>query len=343
MRRGGRPPHEIYRNTILLPPDCDMLHFDRSTMPGTQQARRTAAMTEIDYQRLADFRFSLRQFLDFSKAAAHGAGLTPQQHQMLLQIKGLSAAGGATVGGIAQRLMIRHHSAVEHVNRLVAQGLARRRADQQDHRRVQVLLTAKAEGILGALSATHLEQLRLLRPSAPGHPRWEEASPPRRSAGSAATARARRSARRNRRGNAPPDMSGCIAGMAAATTMAMGTSAQTTSAMRRRRTPVLNVAVPKSAIERRITQNTPSASAGTPRMAAGTSWKIETGKHVRTSMHERLQPREERVIAFDRHQADQHQQAQRRHQDRELQRQALPRHVHEDRDDEAGLQQHEER
>jgi DNA-binding MarR family transcriptional regulator len=80
----------------------------------------------IDYQALADFRFEIRRFLNFSERLVHAAGMEPQQHQALLAIKGLPAHRVATVGVLAERLLIQHHSAVELVNRLEAKGLLRR-------------------------------------------------------------------------------------------------------------------------------------------------------------------------------------------------------------------------
>lgn len=122
-------------------------------------------MTDVDYRRLSDFRFLLRSFLNFSQVAARSAGLTSQQHQILLAIKGLALTADSSIGGIAKRLLLRHHSVVERVNRLAALKLVRRRTDLNDGRRVQVTLTAKAERLLAALSATHLEELRRLRPA----------------------------------------------------------------------------------------------------------------------------------------------------------------------------------
>lgn len=77
----------------------------------------------IDYQALAEFRFEIRRFLNFSEQIARAAGLEPQQHQALLAIKGLPEHRTATVGVLAERLLIQHHSAVELVNRLETKGL----------------------------------------------------------------------------------------------------------------------------------------------------------------------------------------------------------------------------
>jgi DNA-binding MarR family transcriptional regulator len=123
-----------------------------------------------DYRVLSDFRYVIRRFLEFSEAAAHAAGLTPRQHQALLAIKGFSGIGCSgserpTVGDLAERLRIQHHSAVERVDRLGSAGLVVRTHDLQDRRRVLVSLTEPAETCLAGLSAVHLGELRRLRPA----------------------------------------------------------------------------------------------------------------------------------------------------------------------------------
>jgi DNA-binding MarR family transcriptional regulator len=128
-------------------------------------SKRVRAVRDADYRQLADFRYAIRTFLEFSEQAARNAGVTPQQHQALLAIRGINEPGGANLGAIAERLRIRHHSAVELVNRLVAARLVVRKEDTEDRRRVLVMLTAKAERILQSLSATHVEELRRLKPA----------------------------------------------------------------------------------------------------------------------------------------------------------------------------------
>ncbi|GAB2894509.1 MarR family transcriptional regulator [Paralcaligenes sp. KSB-10] len=115
-----------------------------------------------DYKTLATFRYALRRFIVFSETAAVSEGLAPQQHQALLAIKAMPEA--PSVGDIAERLMIRHHSAVELVGRLVRMGLVERLRDLSDRRRVRVSLTPLAEHKLADLSAAHLEELRAIRP-----------------------------------------------------------------------------------------------------------------------------------------------------------------------------------
>jgi DNA-binding MarR family transcriptional regulator len=122
-------------------------------------------MDPADYRRLAEFRYVIRCFLEFSEAAATRTGLTPRQHQALLAIKGASEGTPPTIGYLAERLRIQHHSAVELVDRLVEAGLLLRTTDARDRRRVRLALTATAEAHLAALSAAHLEELNRLRPT----------------------------------------------------------------------------------------------------------------------------------------------------------------------------------
>jgi DNA-binding MarR family transcriptional regulator len=118
----------------------------------------------VDYAALANFRFALRTFLDFSESRAAEHGLTPQQHQALLAIRGAGDAP-VTVGFIAERLIIKPHTASGLIDRLVTQGLASRQSSTSDRRHTFIRLTPAAERLLGQLSATHREELRRLRPT----------------------------------------------------------------------------------------------------------------------------------------------------------------------------------
>lgn len=129
----------------------------------TSVKKRTGAdLALCDYQLLAEFRFVLARFLAFSETAAKAKGLAPRQHQALLAIKG--AAEPTTVGDLAERLCIRHHSAVGLVDRLVASGHVLRKADAADRRRMNLSLTLKGEKVLAALSAVHRRELRRITP-----------------------------------------------------------------------------------------------------------------------------------------------------------------------------------
>ncbi len=127
-------------------------------------AARMAKITKSQYETLAALRYRLRQFLRFSEEAAHTVGLTPQQHQALLAIKGFPRRGRVTVSELAERLQIRHHSAVGLADRLAANNLIRRHRDPTDRRRANLALTAHGEKVLENLSATHREQLRQIGP-----------------------------------------------------------------------------------------------------------------------------------------------------------------------------------
>ncbi|HWE78148.1 MAG TPA: MarR family transcriptional regulator [Pseudolabrys sp.] len=117
-----------------------------------------------DYERLAEFRYLLRQFMIFSEDAAGQAGLTAQQHQALLAIKGFGRDKPLTTGELAERLGIRHHSAVGLIDRLLSKSLVRRQSGAEDRRQVLLTLTPKAETMLARLSAAHRDELRRLAP-----------------------------------------------------------------------------------------------------------------------------------------------------------------------------------
>jgi len=121
-------------------------------------------ISKTKYENLAAFRYALRQFLSFSEAAAKSAGITPQQHQALLAIKGYPGRDMVTVGELAERLQLRHHSTVELVDRLMDLKLVARRQSDADRRHVHVRLSARGEQILDKLSSAHEEELRRIGP-----------------------------------------------------------------------------------------------------------------------------------------------------------------------------------
>lgn len=121
-------------------------------------------VTKSEYENLAALRYALRKFLRFSEDAATAAGLTPQQHQALLAIKGFPGRERITIGELAERLQIQPHSAVGLANRLVAEGLAGRETDAVDRRQVHLVVTHQGEKLLEQLSAAHKEQLRRAGP-----------------------------------------------------------------------------------------------------------------------------------------------------------------------------------
>lgn len=123
-----------------------------------------ARITKTEYEILSAFRYALRQFLRFSEEAAQSMGLTPQQHQALLSIKGFPGRDKITVKELSERMQIQHHSAVGLVNRLEAQGLLTREPSHADRRQVYVKLSAQGTALLEQLSSIHKEELHRMLP-----------------------------------------------------------------------------------------------------------------------------------------------------------------------------------
>ena len=113
---------------------------------------------------LADFRYELRRFLQFSELAALEVGLQPQQHQLLLQVAGAPQETPVTIAYAAERLGLRHNSTVELVDRSVREGLLTRKTDAGDRRRALLHLTQKGRQVLGRLSGEHARELNDLGP-----------------------------------------------------------------------------------------------------------------------------------------------------------------------------------
>jgi DNA-binding MarR family transcriptional regulator len=123
------------------------------------------SVTLADYESLAELRHQIRRFLHFSEQAAREAGLEPRQHQLMLALKGLPEGTRPTIGELAERLQIQHHSAVELVNRLAAGGYVRRHRGGEDRREVLLSLAPKGEKILRELSLHHKAELRTRGPA----------------------------------------------------------------------------------------------------------------------------------------------------------------------------------
>lgn len=121
-------------------------------------------INKAHYETLAEFRYALRKFLHFSEAAAQAVGVTPQQHQAMLAIKGFPGRDQVTMGELAERLQIKPHSAVGLVDRLMAEGYVLRVPSRNDRRQVHLSLTPRGEAILEKLSASHQEQLHRIGP-----------------------------------------------------------------------------------------------------------------------------------------------------------------------------------
>jgi DNA-binding MarR family transcriptional regulator len=124
---------------------------------------RTPNLSDHDFVRLLAFRDGLRRFLHWSEEQARAAGLTPAQHQLLLAVRGHGAP--PSISEVAEHLLLRHHSAVELVDRAERAGLLHREADGDDQRVVRLHLSPAGEAALATLAAAHLEELSRRRVS----------------------------------------------------------------------------------------------------------------------------------------------------------------------------------
>ena len=124
-----------------------------------------AEISPSSYRALAEFRHQIRLFLHFSEEAARQVGVEPQQHQLLLAIKGIPIGTQPTIGRIAERLQLRHHSVVELVDRLTEHGAILREANPEDGREVRLRLTRAGERLLLKLSIAHHNELEKAGPA----------------------------------------------------------------------------------------------------------------------------------------------------------------------------------
>jgi DNA-binding MarR family transcriptional regulator len=118
-----------------------------------------------NYKAMAELRYQIRRFLRFSENAARQAGIEPQQHQLLLAVRGLPDALKPTIGVLAERMQLQHHSTVELIDRLVERGFLIRLRSTDDKRQVLVKLTRDGEEFLQTLSLHHLQELRSAGPT----------------------------------------------------------------------------------------------------------------------------------------------------------------------------------
>jgi DNA-binding MarR family transcriptional regulator len=121
----------------------------------------SSKVSDADYGALAEFRYHIRRFLHFSEQAARAAGIEPHQHQFLLALRGFAhSKDEPSLGKLAERLQIQHHSAVELADRLEDKGLIARSRAPIDRRQVLIRLTARGEKELEKLAMSHLEELK---------------------------------------------------------------------------------------------------------------------------------------------------------------------------------------
>ena len=118
-----------------------------------------------EYRALAEFRLQIRRFLHFSEEQARAKGLEPQQHQLLLAIRGLPAGVAATIGELAARMYLKHHTTVELIDRLEKRGYVQRTTSTTDRRQVLVHLTRAGAAVLRRLSLAHHQELETAGPA----------------------------------------------------------------------------------------------------------------------------------------------------------------------------------
>src|ERR1700761_9110103 len=117
------------------------------------------------YQALSEFRYRVRRYLHISEEAARAGGIEPQQHQLLLAVKGIPDGEEPRISYLAERLQIQHHSAVELVDRTEKNGLIQRTRAGSDRREVHVQLTPRGDRVLADLTRHMREELRCAAPA----------------------------------------------------------------------------------------------------------------------------------------------------------------------------------
>jgi DNA-binding MarR family transcriptional regulator len=108
---------------------------------------------------LAEFRYQLRRFLSFSETVSEGCGIGAQQYQLMQVIGAMPPDQQSSISYLAERMVLRHNSMVELVDRAERSGLVRREHDERDLRRSLVQLTPHGASLLQRLVAQHMEEL----------------------------------------------------------------------------------------------------------------------------------------------------------------------------------------
>lgn len=117
-------------------------------------------LRETDYRSLAEFRYRIRLFLAESEETARDAGLEPEQFQLLLAVRGMPQGNAATIQHLAARLLVKHHTVVERIDRLARMGLLRRLHNTADHRVVLVELSVHGNRLVEKLSRQRMRELK---------------------------------------------------------------------------------------------------------------------------------------------------------------------------------------
>lgn len=163
---------------------CDIIDGVRETTPADRRLEpaRTGTFDEI-VSDLARFRYTLRIFLRFSENAARAAGVTPQQHQLMLGVAGFTGRGSATISELAEFLQERNHSVVGLVARAARRGLVHSEPDSRDRRVVVVSLTSAGKRLLARLSRLHHQEIARVRAELTAAPPASNPAAPERDSG----------------------------------------------------------------------------------------------------------------------------------------------------------------
>ena len=145
------------------PPSHADQHANGHSSSAAIHGDAASAISKTEFESIAAFRYAMRKFLRFSEQAARQEHITPQQHQLLLHIKGFPSRDYATVSELAERLQMRQHSMVGLIDRTEAQGLVRREPGTVDRRQVFVHLTAAGDQLLRRLAVEHRRELITMR------------------------------------------------------------------------------------------------------------------------------------------------------------------------------------
>jgi DNA-binding MarR family transcriptional regulator len=118
-----------------------------------------ADLDTAEYRLLAEFRYQIRRYMHFSENAARAHGLEPRQYQLLLAVRGMPADRQPTIGEVARRLFLKHHTTVELVDRMVKLDVVRRERSMEDAREVRIRLTEKGQSVLRQLVILHRREI----------------------------------------------------------------------------------------------------------------------------------------------------------------------------------------
>lgn len=117
-------------------------------------------VTTAEYRALAELRYRIRLFLREGDVKARATGLEPQQYLLLLALRGLPSGADATIRTLAERMVLKHHSVVELVDRLASHGYVRRMRSRDDRRKVIVSLLPRGIKLVEKVARDRISELR---------------------------------------------------------------------------------------------------------------------------------------------------------------------------------------